>query len=51
MKPRHRGITHTLLLAAGYGLAIWFFSNMNFGVAAFLGYLSHLAGDRMLKLL
>ncbi|MCX6768368.1 MAG: metal-dependent hydrolase [Candidatus Micrarchaeota archaeon] len=51
MKPRHRGITHTLLLAAGYGMAIWFFSNMNFGVAAFLGYLSHLAGDRMIKVI
>ena len=51
LKPKHRGITHTLLLAAGYGVAIWFFSNWVFGVAALLGYLSHLAGDRMIKVI
>ncbi len=50
MKPKHRGITHTLLLAAGYGVAIWFFSDWVFGVAGLLGYVSHLAGDRMVKL-
>ncbi|MEW5996079.1 MAG: metal-dependent hydrolase [Candidatus Micrarchaeota archaeon] len=49
MKPRHRGITHTLLLAAGYGVVIWFFSNWNLGIAAGLGYLSHLVADGEVK--
>lgn len=51
MKPRHRGITHTLLLAAGYGMAIWFFSNLEFGVAGLLGYVSHLVADRQMKVI
>ena len=51
MKPRHRGITHTLVIAGAYGVAIWFFSNPNLGIAALLGYLSHLVADRQIKLL
>jgi len=51
MKPRHRGITHTLIIAGAYGVAIWFFSNPNLGIAAGLGYLSHLVADRQIKLL
>ncbi len=50
MKPRHRGITHTLAAAGAYGVAIWFFSDWMFGVAGLLGYLSHLFADRMAKL-
>lgn len=50
MKPRHRGITHSLMLAGGYGAVIWFFSDAIFGGAALLGYLSHLFADRMVKL-
>jgi membrane-bound metal-dependent hydrolase YbcI (DUF457 family) len=51
LKPKHRGITHTLVIAGAYGIAIWFFSNPNLGIAAGLGYLSHLVADREIKLL
>jgi membrane-bound metal-dependent hydrolase YbcI (DUF457 family) len=51
LKPKHRGITHTLALAVAYGVAVWFFSNIEFGAAGLLGYVSHLAADRHVRLL
>ncbi len=51
LKPRHRGITHTLVAALLFALALYFLVDLNFVLAGFAGYLSHLAADREIKLL
>ena len=50
LKPRHRGITHTLLFTVVYALLFFLLFGKNFAIAAFLGYFSHLIADQEIKL-
>lgn len=49
-KPRHRGITHTFLAAFLYGILIFVLTDVLFAIAALVGYFSHLAADRHIRL-
>ncbi|MFA5076864.1 MAG: metal-dependent hydrolase [Candidatus Micrarchaeia archaeon] len=48
---RHRGVMHSLLAAGIISFAVFLILGFGFGIAALLGYLSHLLADRELKLL
>lgn len=50
-RPEHRGITHSLLLAAFFSLLVYFILQEKFAMAALIGYLSHLLADREIKLI
>jgi len=50
-KPKHRGITHTIFSAIIFALFIYIFSDLNFALAGFAGYLSHLAADKHIKII
>lgn len=50
LKPRHRGIIHTLSAAAVFGMLIYILSGSTFAIAGFAGYFSHLLADRQIKL-
>lgn len=50
-KPHHRGITHTLAAAMAFGLLAYLFTGPMLGLAGFVGYLSHLAADRQIRLI
>lgn len=50
-KPRHRGIVHSIIAAIVFSLAVLLILGLGFGIAAFIGYASHLLADRELKLL
>ncbi len=50
LKPRHRGITHTILFAVVYGMLFFLLFGKNFAIAGFLGYSSHLIADQEIKL-
>ena len=50
LKPRHRGITHSLLAAAVFALAVYFYAGLLLGLSAFLAYGSHLASDGVVKI-
>lgn len=50
-KPKHRGITHTILFAVLYSVLFFVLFGQNFGMAAFIGYFSHLVADSHIKLI
>ncbi len=50
LKPKHRGITHSILFLLVCFAIIYFFNNF-LGIVFFIGYLSHLLLDRTLKLI
>lgn len=50
-KPKHRGITHTIFAAFIFAIFIYIFSDLNFALAGFAGYSSHLLADRHIRLL
>jgi membrane-bound metal-dependent hydrolase YbcI (DUF457 family) len=50
-KPHHRGITHTLAACLAFGILAYLFTGWTLGIAGFVGYLSHLAADRHIKLI
>ncbi|MBI2079915.1 metal-dependent hydrolase [Candidatus Micrarchaeota archaeon] len=50
LKPKHRGVTHSILFTLVYAALIYFLISLNFAIAGFIGYLSHLIADRELKL-
>lgn len=50
-RPEHRGITHSLLLAAFFAILVYFVLGWKFALAGGLGYLSHLLLDRQIKIL
>jgi len=50
-KPKHRGITHTIVVALLYGALIFLMSNFNFAIFALAGYMSHLVADMHVKVI
>ncbi len=50
-KPKHRGITHTIFAALIFAVFIYIFSDLNFALAGFAGYSSHLIADKHIKLI
>lgn len=46
LKPKHRGITHTPVFCFGFSVLIYLVAGMDFAIAAFIGYGSHLLADR-----
>ncbi len=49
-KPSHRGITHTILANAVFGLALWVIFGDSIAMAGTVGYFSHLLADMHIKL-
>ncbi|MCP4646473.1 MAG: hypothetical protein GY852_01900 [bacterium] len=50
-KPKHRGITHTIFSALVFAVFIYIFSDLNFALAGFAGYTSHLLADKHIRIL
>ncbi|MDD5022921.1 MAG: metal-dependent hydrolase [Candidatus ainarchaeum sp.] len=50
LKPKHRGITHSLFALITFSIIIYIFAK-TFFYPFFIGYLSHLLADRTFKLL
>ncbi len=44
---KHRGMFHSLLFAVGLSAILSYFWAWNYGIALFVGYLSHLIGDAL----
>jgi membrane-bound metal-dependent hydrolase YbcI (DUF457 family) len=51
LKPKHRGITHSIIACFIYTVLIYVIFGSQFAVAGFIGYLSHLGADRHFKLI
>jgi membrane-bound metal-dependent hydrolase YbcI (DUF457 family) len=49
LKPRHRGITHSLFSCFVFSVLVYLFAGFKFAVAGFIGYLSHLVADMEIK--
>lgn len=49
LKPKHRGITHTLVFAFIISAIVYFMFSLNAGILFFIGYASHLLADLKLK--
>ncbi|VVC03200.1 LexA-binding, inner membrane-associated putative hydrolase [Candidatus Bilamarchaeum dharawalense] len=50
-KPKHRGITHSLVATFVFGMIIYVLLDWKFTVVGVLGYLSHLLADKEIKLI
>jgi inner membrane protein len=51
IKPRHRGIVHSLAFCVLYFVLVYLLlASLNFAIAGFVGYFSHLLADKELKL-
>ena len=46
LKPKHRGITHTVIACLAFTVLVYFTAGLMFAIAVFIGYLSHLIADR-----
>jgi len=51
LKPKHRGITHTLFAAALYAAAVFLLSAPQLALAGFVAYASHLVADGHVKVI
>jgi len=51
LKPRHRGITHSLIFAAVYTVFIYAVLGIGLAIAGGVGYLSHLIADMKIKII
>ncbi len=51
LKPKHRGITHTLLICAAFGVLTYLTVGEKFAFFGSVGYLSHLVADREIKII
>jgi membrane-bound metal-dependent hydrolase YbcI (DUF457 family) len=49
-KPRHRGITHSLIACAAFGALAYLVFGTDLAVAGLIGYASHLLADREVKI-
>ena len=50
LRPKHRGVTHSIVFTAIYGLLIYFVLGFNFAIAGLVGYGSHLLADKEIKI-
>jgi len=50
LKPRHRGITHTILAGVAFAILAYMAAGTGAAIAGFVGYFSHLLADRQLKI-
>jgi membrane-bound metal-dependent hydrolase YbcI (DUF457 family) len=50
-KPRHRGITHTLVACLVFGALVYLFTGLQLAIAGGIGYLSHLVADQQIKII
>ena len=51
LRPRHRGITHSILFVGVYGAILYLLFNFNLAIAGVIGYASHLIVDIEIKLI
>jgi len=51
LKPRHRGIVHTLLFAGIFFFLLFLISSLQFALFGFVGYVSHLVADKHVRLI
>jgi len=51
LKPKHRGITHSILLAVAYSTLVFIGFDGKLALVGFLGYLTHLITDNEIKLI
>ena len=49
LKPKHRGLTHTVLVGLLYAIGMNILVGQTFALAAFAGYVSHLLADGKIK--
>jgi len=49
--PRHRGFTHSIVACLLFAVLIYLFAGRFLALAGLVGYLSHLAADREIKML
>ncbi len=50
-KPRHRGITHTIVASLVFGGLVYLVGGVLVAVAGFVGYVSHLVADKEIKII
>ena len=51
LRPKHRGITHSLFFVFLYGTILYILFNINLALAGVIGYCSHLIADKEIKLI
>jgi len=51
IRPKHRGITHTLLAVCVYSIILYFVFGILFLLAGAIGYFSHLIADKCFKII
>ncbi|MBI5227220.1 metal-dependent hydrolase [Candidatus Micrarchaeota archaeon] len=50
-KPKHRGITHTIVACFVFSILLFFLAGKDFAIFGFVGYLSHLLADKEMKII
>jgi len=50
-KPKHRGITHTLVACLVFGVLIYIFDGLTLGLIGMTAYFSHLFADQHIRLI
>ncbi|MEW6748758.1 MAG: metal-dependent hydrolase [Candidatus Micrarchaeota archaeon] len=50
-KPKHRGITHTLVACLGFGVLVYVFDGLTLGLIGMSAYFSHLFADQHIKVI
>ena len=50
-KPKHRGMTHSIVFAVILASGLFFLVGYKMALAGFIGYCSHLIGDKEIKLI
>lgn len=51
MKPKHRGITHTIVFAGIFFVLLFLISSFQFALFGLAGYASHLLADKHIRLI
>lgn len=51
LKPKHRGITHTLAACFLFAILLYFMAGRMLALAGFVGYASHLLADQHIKMI
>jgi len=50
-KPKHRGITHTIVAGVVFGVLVYLFAGWALALAGVVGYASHLLADNHVKMI